>query len=408
MKHISPLAILLGAIALILCMFRPIGLRANMAAPVEPGNQVGEPSGQLRDIDILRERLTIDARGLANGGDALVDALYHVRNGGAGGTIDMLFVAVALIDSTSEIWIDGRRVEGSVVGDDVPLRWRPPMTTPSISGAKAPVYEVRDTMGIHFPLFLPAGEHEIRVRYRARVTANHLSDDPVRLWQLAYVLSPARDWRSFGGLDFTLLLPAGWRLASNPPLERSEVGYVGHWADLPGDAIALTMQAPAASSSLSTASDIALTILLTLGFAYGCISMGRMLGRWLVRKGRTVALAGPAALLAGVVWSVAIFIGGTLYSSSHVDPLQQSHRFGYVKMIMTFGYAILAFVVGAVLTQVAATVAARRARRPAGDGAPGRSGLENAVRGVMAGVNSRAGLDDRISDDRVSDERITG
>ena len=70
------------------------------------------------------------------------------------------------------------------------------------------------------------------------------ADGPVRYWQLGYVLSPARQWASFGTLDVSVQLPSGWSFASSPGLARSGDEARGSFQGVPADSLGMTAQFP--------------------------------------------------------------------------------------------------------------------------------------------------------------------
>jgi len=187
----------------------PVGTaRANMAAPPEPqtvkhGSQLGEPAGGLRDVFIEHETLRMNLRPLAHGKPAAIEAIYRVRNDGPVRTLDLLFVANGLAPGASTVAVDGKRAAAQPgAAGTLPASWQPPSSTPdpaSDSAAALP-YEPRSRGALSFRITLPAGRHEIRVRYPAEASA-YSRNDLTPVWQLGYVLAPARDWAGFGTLD---------------------------------------------------------------------------------------------------------------------------------------------------------------------------------------------------------------
>jgi hypothetical protein len=105
-------------------------------------------------------------------------------------------------------------------------------------------------------------------------------------WQLPYILAPAREWASFGGLDVTVYLPETWQAASKPSLEREDNVLRGSFAHVPADCLALAVRAPVPSELDSRVRRYVTLYLLAL--ASGgllCWWGGRLHGRFLVRKG---------------------------------------------------------------------------------------------------------------------------
>jgi hypothetical protein len=124
----------------------------------------------------------------------------------------------------------------------VPADWIVPPASPGLGGAPplplASSAWSQDLMTA--TLDLPAGEHVLRLRQGARPAPDH-SQTPV-LWQLAYVLGPARRWSSFRLLEVEVRLPPGWNVAADPPLARAPEGLRGTFAALPADSLVLTAQ----------------------------------------------------------------------------------------------------------------------------------------------------------------------
>jgi hypothetical protein len=81
--------------AILLAALSPTAALANMANPVQPGALLAEPSAELADVAIEGETLTFDARPLATSKNVTVEAIYHLRNDGADGTVPIVFVAAA-------------------------------------------------------------------------------------------------------------------------------------------------------------------------------------------------------------------------------------------------------------------------------------------------------------------------
>src|SRR5688500_14235570 len=74
---------------------------ANMAEPPQPrsvraGSAAGEITGGLSGIRVLRERLLIDLRPVADAKPAVVEATYRLRNEAAAREVTLWFVADAL------------------------------------------------------------------------------------------------------------------------------------------------------------------------------------------------------------------------------------------------------------------------------------------------------------------------
>ncbi|HET6764682.1 MAG TPA: hypothetical protein VFH27_13450, partial [Longimicrobiaceae bacterium] len=321
---------LLGALAALLLL--PASARGNMAAPWHPGQPVGEPVAGLEGIRVVRERLTIDLRPLAAGEAVHVEAVYCMRNDGPARTVPVVFVADGLVARGAGVWMDGRPLTATRGdGDTLPTAWRAPAKTPGLDGGSLD-YVTRGEGTLRFALPFAAGEHTVRVVYRARLSQHSGSDSPVAAWQLGYVLAPARAWAGFGGIDVHVLLPAGWRAEAAPALTRRGDELRGSWNALPADALSITARAPEPPVAAYWAG---LVLLAAVGLAL-CLVAGRSLGAALARRGRATGWAvAPASALA-LVWAVATGIGAASLSSLISDGLgpQRAWTYGYGTGIM--------------------------------------------------------------------------
>jgi hypothetical protein len=343
---------------------------ANMAAPPEPhtvhaGSRLGEPAGGLRDVVIEHETLRLDLRPLAQGKPVLVDAAYRVRNDGPARAIDLLFVANGLARGATGVTVDGRPVPSTPgSAGALPPSWRAPASTPALDSAGGTLpYAPRGEGTLSFRVQLPAGRHEIRVRYPAEATAYSVNDlTPV--WQLGYVLAPAREWGGFGGLEVRVEAPRGWRVLSDPALRREGNAWVGAWNRVPADAIAISAQKPEPASGPW----YWLWLLLTAA-GLGAIGwMGWRLGASLGRRGKSRWWALPASAALTLVWTVASAIG---FGNVPWLVQWQAGPFSgeYPLRAMSYGSSILLLVliplmllVGLGVAQTCAVIAHRRAQ----------------------------------------------
>jgi hypothetical protein len=350
-------------------------IRANMADPLERGALVGEPSPMLDSIGIEHEELTIDLRPLAAKGPARIEAVYRIRNDGAERRLDLLFVASALTaDSTNrfEVLLDNRPVKAMVRdSSSLPERWQSPKSTPAFDGennyndqgvAEGLRYETYrdDSSTISFTLLCPPGLHTIRVAYHAMPTSNS-HHPPVREWQLGYVLAPARRWREFGGLNAKVILPEGWEGRTAPEMSRIEDTLVGRWDDLPADAISITArkQPP---SYLWLANPLPSILAVALAITC-CITVGRMTGRGIRRRGGSPYWIAPVALLMGILSVILLGIANPiekeLVRTLLDDQIIRGYGYGAGIALLVI-YMPLAFIAGSIVTAVAANRMRRR------------------------------------------------
>lgn len=207
-KFLCPTFVLLF---LLLKFCLPAGVEANMANPSQPGAAGAEPSG-LEQVYINGESLHIDLRGLADETSSevdqtiLVEAIYMVENRSAEKQLDLIF-AFGSHFKDFQIWLDEREIASENVSNyGAPQSWRAPGKTPWLNGGE---FEYSDNSesgrAQKFSFLLPAGTHRIKARYKAR--PSFYNRYPLKYWQFAYILAPARQWAGFGGLDVTISAP---------------------------------------------------------------------------------------------------------------------------------------------------------------------------------------------------------
>jgi hypothetical protein len=302
------------AIAIVLLAVPAALAWGNMAAPPEPltlhsGSRLGEPAGALAGVAIEHETLDIDLRPLKAEKPALVEAVYRVRNDGPARTLDLLFVANGLARGSTVVSVDGRPVSAAPgTAGALPASWRAPAATPAPEGAPGAIpYEPRSEGTLAFRAALPAGRHEIRVRYPAEASV-YSRNELTPVWQLGYVLAPARDWASFGTLDVRVRVPRGWTAGSSIPLQRRGSELTGSFRGVPADALALAVQRPRPSMMPLVLLWVALSAALLVCFGWLSRRMGMALGR----RGKSSAWAFPAVVVMTIAWTVLVVLG---YSS---------------------------------------------------------------------------------------------
>lgn len=211
------------------------------------------PYGPVKDVFIEHEDLSMDLTGVgarlpsigaADGRMAVVDARYTLRNDGAAKGIDLVFVTASLAVARNQVLFDGTLV-ASASGSlgSAPESWMPPHGTPSLDGGPDIDYFVEKPVAITFHVEMGAGRHTMETRYNA-VPAQASSYNVPRSWQLAFILSPARQWGGFGDLNVSVRVPTGWDAAVRPGLTRAGDVLTGHFHGIPSDAIAITTRLP--------------------------------------------------------------------------------------------------------------------------------------------------------------------
>lgn len=314
---------------------------ANMAKPWEGGDRAGDPVG-IKDVAITHEELVIDLRPMVDrGGLAKVSATYHLDNGGPDKPLDLVF-AMGSQATAFRVTLDGAEITSTVPSDaPLPESWQPPKTTPGLDGAEVNYHLDNPFLSVAFQVVVPAGRHEIAVTYNAEPVQSSWSS--VLQYQFAYVLSPARSWASFGGLDITVLVPEDWNIAMSPALKREGDTLRGSFATVPADAVALTMRVPTMLYSVVGVVSLIVFALVALG---GAVLLG-----WrtrVVERRRLAAHQFPSGLAAfgrGFAWAAAFFVTGlfAVVGPALTIPGQDYHR-GYGQ-----AFAVVGVVLGTIL-----------------------------------------------------------
>ena len=363
--------------ALVLVAVMPGTARANVGPPSSGGQPVAEPLG-VASVSILREQLTIDLRPLAKERPVEVQAGYELSNPHESQTVELAFASGAAGIRGFRVWLDEKPLSSQPRPElQLPASWQPPAETPGLDGRALEylAYERHDVTPFVFTLTLPPGRSRLTVRYTAEAARSHVGQ-PTVARQFGYALAPAAAWKSFGGLDLEVHLPAGWQAAVAPSLAREGDLLHGEFEQLPADALALTLQAPTpAAYWLVRNGSLALLVGVVAGGGLVCWRSG---GRWGRQHRRRRTRSGWTGLLwlrslgLGVLWAavagglgVAAVLGADL-----VLPAGQVSTYGYGKPLALLGTILLAgmlVVIGFSITQIAAAVSHRgRRRSPAG------------------------------------------
>lgn len=352
---------LCGLVALF-CLF-PAPTWANLGPPSYGGQVTAEPIG-IENVEITRETLTIDLRPVAKKEPAQVDAIYHLRNDGQDKELDLLFALGTLDTEDFQVWLNDQPVASQPApATDLPSSWQPPEHTPGLN--HPPLDYLRYSYQIAprtLSVTIPPGKQDLKVNYSTQ-TATHLQGKPTIYHQFAYILAPARSWSVFGGIDITIHLPLAWQVATTPPLIRKGDNLTGAFTELPGDAIALTMQAPAgwAYRPMRWGTQILLGLTWIGGLGLGW-RLGRRQGRQLATQQppRIYRQVWPWSLGFGLIWGMAILAIGWLaiYSPDWVLPAGQVSRYGYGQgfaLLGVMGLSLLSVAIGGIVLLVAAT-----------------------------------------------------
>ena len=330
----------------------PVSVLGNLANRSTPGEVAGEPTGDVRDIAITHETLSFDLRPLPSRRRAIVTATYRVRNDGQPVDVALVFVSPGL--GNGRVTVDGSVVP-STPTDAVsgPASWRPPTRVPRIGGGEAP-FEARGASGYGFRAHLEGGEHELGVTYEVLAGEYH-GNEPYHDFQVGYVLSPARSWKSFGRLDLSVDVPPGWEVATSLPLERQGDRLSSTFTGIPADAFSLTTRPAApAESPLGT-------VLLVVGPLSLAIA-GFAVGRRLAPPGIRSRVAAFAFAILGVGLAIAVLPLAASLARPGLDTSFVSRTWTYSRQWSDAGSGLIVMIAAAAIGSAAVIVGARSRR----------------------------------------------
>ena len=219
------------------------------AAPMwNPGDAIGEPTGAVAKVAITHEDLDFDLRPLATGDPIRVRATYQLRNDAAATSASLVFLADHSMTSRPSFGVsfDGAAVSATTTTlTSLPSAWKPPTSTPSLIEGQPGMIPYNTTPGtaFQFTVLIPAGRHQLSVEY-AVLPGRFAVPDQTTIWQVAYVLAPARQWESFWDLSVSVALPKGWRARSIPDLTQQGDSLRAHFDGLPADAMTVSASYP--------------------------------------------------------------------------------------------------------------------------------------------------------------------
>ena len=191
---------------------------ANMASPIWEGTE-SATAFSSRDIDILNETIQIKIDSAFK--TAVYKIEYRIRSSAEGKQIPLLFYAMDQHRENKQdftVWLDGIQVTVLPVPKD--YRIRPDSAFQKFSSAfnnrvidkeldEVVIYWYENIGNVlnlselnYFEVDLSKGEHTIRVEYTAKAWAN--VGDWVNEYSFRYSLTPAKHWKSFGGLQVEL------------------------------------------------------------------------------------------------------------------------------------------------------------------------------------------------------------
>ena len=222
----------------LLSLIIPKAVNANMAAPYfEPGELIGEPTGDFRNLGIVWEKLNFDLRPLNNFGESTVTAIYQIRNDGEQIPVELLFVSPGI--KTSSVTIDGKKIAAETIKDPK-LRptWKVPSKVPTPGGSTEFFVNKFVNSALKFKPTIPQGEHQIQVQY---VVEPGISEPSIyKHYQFVYILAPAKDWAFFKRLDIEIKIPKYWKVATSLPMKREGNILKASFDKIPADNLAIS------------------------------------------------------------------------------------------------------------------------------------------------------------------------
>ncbi len=268
-------------------------LNANASPPWRSGTLALEPQG-VKDVAIVREKLHFDLKPLMDGKPVNVEATYQLKNSGSARSVELVFITGMNEVASAQCWL-GDKLLTSVIekAGDMPKEWQHPKTTPHPSGNDAlsvpfQAQSASTTKWIRFTVPLLPGEQTLKVRYQVQASAYVRSHEPARFWQVAYIFAPAKSWQSFGGLNMTIEVPAGWNIATTLPMKRTGDVLTGSWDALPADNFALTTQFPMSEDRIkSDLLEHIIALVILVGAIVGSVLLCWKLGEHLAKQQRS-------------------------------------------------------------------------------------------------------------------------
>jgi hypothetical protein len=308
------------AMFVVLMCCAPAG--ANVGEPPSiPGSFNAEVRG-AKSVDVERETLRFDLRPLQESNEVGVGVTYVLHNPEGAKTLDLMFVGGHKVADAISIFLDGQPLaEQATPSEEVPDEWRP---------AQGKKKSLDVLAGWKFRLDLPPGKHTLELRYRA-LASYRRDDNPTRLWNLRYLLAPAKSWKSFGALDLELDCPDGWDVVCSLPVTRHGNTLVGAYQGLPAEE--LTIRANLRVDTFAAR----FSALMTALFAVASLGLLACCGIAIraVRLQRS-AEASPGlhlgAWLGGLLWVLALLMIGACWSNGPSALIPHSQRqlaYGY-------------------------------------------------------------------------------
>lgn len=312
----------------------------NMASPIRHGT-LSSTAFSSKDIDILKEVLIINLNKDLKTASFSVD--YFIHTGTDGKQIPLLFYAENY-KNDFKIWVDDKEVmlleipyEYRAI-DSTPFKGFKPAfsgheggdekTTINWSERSSNSYRLSDLK--YFEVSLAKGDHKIHVEYTAIAGEDRMGW--VKKYNYPYSLSPAKYWRSFGGLEVIL---NGTQLAKNittnlgePAKGKADSTTIWNFAALPGEVVMINYT-PAVNNlakALISFQPIGLAIIMSL-----LLTVLHFICIRLFRKHDPYAKHSPV-LIMGAIIIPALMLIGYIYAYEMIDDIigpEASRYHGY-------------------------------------------------------------------------------
>jgi len=188
---------------------------ANMASPIIPGTIVATPfSSQY--VDILGEKIFVRInQGFTT---AKFQIEYRIKSSATGIKIPLLFYAINY-NKDFKVWVDGKEISIKKLPDELQLKdslllsdFHYIFNDTTTENYDNQILSIKDELAVNlyinvydllfFETDITEGEHIIKIEYEAIAEID--GSDWVNEYSFRYSLSPAKYWKSFGGLELKI------------------------------------------------------------------------------------------------------------------------------------------------------------------------------------------------------------
>lgn len=173
--------------------------------------------------------------------------MYQLQNNGEQATANLVFISPGIV--RGKIFFDGTLVRSGKAQEIlIPSSYAPPSASPPLS-EQDKAYPIHYTItenrssGFPFQITISAGKHELKVSYDAEMASSGAAG-PVIIYQIGYVLSPAKNWQSFGNLVIRIIFPDEWEISASLPLQKTKNMAIATFEGLPADTFAISFRKP--------------------------------------------------------------------------------------------------------------------------------------------------------------------